>query len=83
MLSYGASQWMRERLFKVSDLYAVHVCNKCNTICSADTVQHIYQCKGCDNDTNISQVMMPYACKLLMQELMSMMILPRIGTGPL
>lgn len=83
MLSYGASQWLRERLFRVSDYYSVHVCQLCGTICVADPKLNKYQCKGCDNDSRIAQVLMPYACKLLFQELMSMAILPRLGTGPL
>lgn len=83
MLSYGASQWLRERLFRVSDYYSVHVCQMCGTICVADPKLNRYQCKGCDNDSRIAQVLMPYACKLLFQELMSMAILPRLGTGPL
>ncbi|CUG26907.1 DNA-directed RNA polymase III, putative [Bodo saltans] len=83
MLSYGASQWLRERLFRVSDYYSVHVCESCGTICAADTTLHVYKCTGCDHATRFSHVLMPYACKLLFQELMSMTILPRLGTGPL
>ena len=83
MLSYGASQWLRERLFRVSDYYAVHVCKLCGTICAADTTQHVYTCKGCDNDTKIAHVLMPYACKMLFHELMAMTILPRLGVGEL
>ena len=82
MLSYGASQWLKERLFRVSDLYAVHVCKKCGTICSADTNQQVYYCAVCDQSDDISRIQIPYACKLLFQELMSMTILPRIGTTP-
>jgi len=83
MLSYGASQWLKERLFRVSDFYAVHVCKRCGLFCAADTKQHEYRCHGCENDWDIAQVHLPYACKLLFQEMMGMSILPRIITGPL
>jgi DNA-directed RNA polymerase II subunit RPB2 len=39
-----------------------------------------YKCKGWQNTSRISAVVIPYACKLLFQELTSVNILPRIRT---
>ena len=41
--------------------------------------KHIYNCKH-ENYTNFSRVKIPYAFKLLMQELITMNIAPRIIT---
>ena len=41
---------------------------------------HIHHCKTCDNRIDFAYVEIPYACKLLFQELITMNIAPRIMT---
>ena len=81
MCSHGASRFTKERMYDVSDKYSVHVCKKCGMIASYNDVSHIHLCKTCNNRSDFSYVEIPYACKLLFQELMAMNIAPRIRTS--
>ena len=82
MISHGAALFLKERLVDVSDKYRVHVCEDCGLIAQADLQSQRYYCKLCRNTNyNISQVYIPYACKLLFQELMAMHITPRMVLG--
>ena len=78
MTSHGASVFLRERMFNCSDGYQVHICNTCGLIASKIIDKEIYICSACKNNTDTSLVEIPYATKLLFQELMAINILPRI-----
>lgn len=83
MISHGAARFLKERLFDVSDCYRVHICQTCGLICQANLAEQRYECNNCTNSTNICQVKIPYAAKLLFQELMAMQLAPRLRTSVL
>ncbi|KAF7683634.1 DNA-directed RNA polymerase II subunit RPB2 [Astathelohania contejeani] len=78
IISHGAASFLKERLYDVSDAYSAFVCDICGLFVCANPERNYYECKGCKNQTKISKVNIPYAFKLLVQELMAMNIAPRL-----
>jgi DNA-directed RNA polymerase II subunit RPB2 len=91
LISHGATRFCKERLFDVSDKYQVNVCKKCGMIASCNDGDNnnkfytnsdftIHLCRTCGNKTDFAVVDMPYANKLLFQELQTINVVPRIIT---
>jgi DNA-directed RNA polymerase II subunit RPB2 len=80
MCSHGASRFTKGRIYDASDAFSVHTCKRCGMIASYNDEKHIHLCKMCENRTDFAYVELPYACKLMFQELMTMNIAPRIMT---
>lgn len=82
MIAHGSSQFLKERLLYQSDLYYLHICENCGMFATAKLATNSFSCNYCRNHARISQILLPYACKLLFQELASMNIAPRLHTTP-
>ena len=72
LIAYGASNLLIERLMISSDAFDVDVCNQCGLL------GYKSWCHNCRSSMNVSSIRIPYACKLLFQELQAMNIVPRL-----
>ena len=55
-----------------SDAFDVDVCDGCGLL------GHSGWCRNCRSSKNVASIKIPYACKLLFQELQAMNIVPRL-----
>jgi DNA-directed RNA polymerase III subunit RPC2 len=76
LLAYGAASLMQERFMISSDLYEAQVCRQCGEL--AGWVNKKQVCHLCETDQHIVAVKMPYAFKLLLQEMTAMGIRPTL-----
>lgn len=72
LIGYGASMLLLERLMISSDAFEVDVCGQCGLL------GYSGWCHFCKSSCHVSSLRIPYACKLLFQELQSMNIIPRL-----
>ena len=85
--AHGLARFLKEKLMDNSDIYATYVCGKCGLFAQRANRRNnkkfpqdtdIYFCQPCNNFNDIHKVVIPYAFKLMLHELMSMCIAPRI-----
>ena len=80
VIAHGISEFTKERLMECSDAFRCFSCSDCGILAVANPTDSIWMCRGCGNTTNFSPIEIPYAYKLLIQELESMCIGSRILT---
>lgn len=80
LIAHGVMGFMKERMMDVSDKFTVYICKECGlfSIVNPDEDGE-RKCGGCENYSEFMELRIPYACKLLMQELEGMMITPRFN----
>ena len=78
--AHGVMEFTKERFMECSDGFNCHTCRKCGLIAIANPEANIWLCKGCQNTTEFAGIQIPYAYKLLVQELETMNIGSRIFT---
>jgi DNA-directed RNA polymerase II subunit RPB2 len=73
-------EFTKERFMECSDGFKCYTCRKCGLLAIANPEANIWLCKGCQNTTEFAAIHIPYAYKLLVQELETMNIASRIYT---
>ena len=83
IISHGAANVLSERLFEQSDPFIATVCSKCGLLAQPTADKTLLRqkkpfCRVCNQSNTVHDVRMPYAFKLLLQELMAMNIAARL-----
>jgi len=78
--AHGIMEFTKERFMECSDGFNCYTCRKCGLLAIANPDANIWLCKGCQNTTEFASIQIPYAYKLLVQELETMNIGSRIFT---
>jgi len=76
LIAHGSAALLVERMCKNSDRYRTTICRLCGLIGIYDGES--FECKSCDNTSEFAHVEIPYAFKLLIQEMMSINLAIRL-----
>jgi len=78
IIAYGASMILKDRLLDESDKSEIYVCERCGLVAYHDLKQRRYYCRVCGDKGKVSSVSVAYAFKLLLQEMSSLNVAPRL-----
>jgi DNA-directed RNA polymerase subunit B' len=78
LIGHGAAMALKERLLDESDREWINVCGQCGMTAVENVEQRRVYCPNCEEETDIHEVEMSYAFKLLLDEMKALGIAPRI-----
>jgi len=78
LVGHGAALLLKERLLEESDKTSILVCSNCGLLAVYDRNRDRYYCPICGDKASISKLTVSYAFKLLIQELISLLVVPRL-----
>ncbi|GAB4314387.1 MAG: DNA-directed RNA polymerase subunit B [Promethearchaeota archaeon] len=78
LVGHGAALLLKERLLDESDKTTILVCEQCGFLATYDRNRDRHFCPVCGDKYFISRVTCSYAFKLLLQEMMSLGLAPRL-----
>lgn len=78
LIAYGASMMLKDRLLDESDKADIYICERCGLVSYYDIKQRKFVCRVCGDKAKVTSISVAYAFKLLLQEMMSLDIAPRL-----
>ncbi|MXR19836.1 DNA-directed RNA polymerase subunit B [Halobacterium bonnevillei] len=78
VIGHGAAMVLKERLLDSSDREEIHVCGNCGMTAVENYEQRRVYCPNCEEETDVHELEMSYAFKLLLDEMKALGIAPRL-----
>jgi DNA-directed RNA polymerase subunit B' len=78
LIGHGAAMALKERLLDSSDRELIEVCGNCGMSAVENVEQRRVYCPNCGEETDIHEIEMSYAFKLLLDEMKALGIAPRL-----